>query len=170
MRGLERTLPPAFSLLQSEFNDFLYAPIGEESNDLVLTVLSAFARLGIDPWQESARLAHWSKVMATQRMTSIVAGLPNGRWAQSDAGAIAARLIELLPAQRTAPSPSNTRADAQHPRVRPISKLAFVLMLGGSILVAVINHMNQAAVVSQDSTFSTTDSSPSAPLGGSRRH
>lgn len=170
MRGLERTLPPAFSLLQSEFNDFLYAPIGEESNDSVLTVLSAFARLGIDPWQESGRLAQLSKVMATQRMMSIVAGLPNGRWAQSDAGAIAARLIEFLPAQRIAPSPSVTTADAEHPWVRTISRLAFVLVLGGSILVAVINHMNQAAVVSPDSTFSTTDSSPSAPSGAARRH
>ena len=170
MRGLERTLPPAFSLLQSEFNNFLYAPIGEESNDSVLTVLSAFARLGIDPWQESARLAQLSKVMATQRMTSIVAGLPNGRWAQSDAGAIAARLIELLPAKRVAPSPSGTTADAQHPWGRPIATFAFVIMLGGTILLAVINHMNQAPLVGPDSTFSTTDSFPSAPLGGSRRH
>jgi len=166
VRGFETTLPPAFSLLQSEFNDFLYAPIGEESNDSVLTVLSALARLGIDPWQESARLAQLSKDMATQRMTSIVAGLPNGRWAQSDAGAIAARLIELLPAKRAGLSPSRTTADAQHPPVRPIATLAFVMILGGSILVAVINHMNQAAVVGPDSPFSTTDSSPSAPLAG----
>ena len=169
MRGLERTLPPAFYLLQSEFNDFLYASIGEESNDSVLTVLSAFTRIGIDPWQESARLAQLSKVMATQRMTSIVAGLPNGRWAQSDAGVIAARLIEFLPAHHIAPSLSGTTADAQHSRVRPIATFAFILVLGISILSAVINHMNQAAVVSPDSTLSTTDSSPSAPLAGSRR-
>src|SRR5271170_4680407 len=98
MRGLAPPLPPAFSLLQSEFNDFLYAPIGEESNDSVLTVLSALARLGIDPWQESARLARLSKETATQRLASIIAGLPDGRWAPADAGAIAARLIEFLPA------------------------------------------------------------------------
>jgi len=95
-------LPPAFSRLNSEFNDFLFAPIGEEGNDTLLTVLSALARLGIDPWQESARLAQLSTELATQRLTSIIAGLPNGRWAPTDAGAIAARLVNLLPAKRPA--------------------------------------------------------------------
>jgi hypothetical protein len=34
---------------------------------------------------------------ATQRLTATVSGLPNGQWMPSDAGAIAMRLIELLP-------------------------------------------------------------------------
>lgn len=168
MRGREATLPHQFSLLQSEFNDFLYAPIGEESNDLVLTVLSALARLGIDPWQESARLAQLSTDMATQRLTSIVARLPNGRWAQSDAGAIAARLIELLPTKRAAQSPSRATADAQHPRAPPVASLVLLMVLGGSILFAVMGHLNPAAVVNPDSPFSTTDSAPPVPLAGSK--
>jgi hypothetical protein len=50
-----------YSLLDSEFNDFLFAPIGEEGNEMLLSVLSALARLGVDPWQEAARLSQLPK-------------------------------------------------------------------------------------------------------------
>jgi hypothetical protein len=40
------------SVLGTEFDDFLFAPIGEDRNDMPLSVLSALARLDIDPWQE----------------------------------------------------------------------------------------------------------------------
>ena len=41
----------------SEFDDFLHARIVEDGNGLPLTVLSALARLNMDPWDEAARLA-----------------------------------------------------------------------------------------------------------------
>jgi hypothetical protein len=41
----------------SEFDDFLYAPIVEGGNGMVLSVLSALARVNVDPWDEAARLA-----------------------------------------------------------------------------------------------------------------
>ena len=40
-------------LIGSEFDDFLGALIGEDQNGTELTVLSAFARLNVDPWRES---------------------------------------------------------------------------------------------------------------------
>jgi hypothetical protein len=43
-------LRPEYSLVHSEFNDFLFAFVGEEKSGLQLTVLSALARLGLDPW------------------------------------------------------------------------------------------------------------------------
>jgi hypothetical protein len=168
VRGLEAKLPPAFSLLQSEFNEFLYAPIGEESNDSVLTVLSALARLGLDPWQESARLAQLSTAMATETLTAIVARLPNGRWAQSDVGAIAGRLIQLLPAKRAAPLRARATAGAQRPGAPSIARACFVAVLGGAMLFVVLSHLNPAAVVNQDSPFSTTDSSPPVRSAGSK--
>jgi len=45
------------SVLGTEFDDFLFAPIGEDRNDMPLSVLSALARLDIDPWQEADKLA-----------------------------------------------------------------------------------------------------------------
>jgi hypothetical protein len=39
-----------------EFERFLYASVGEDRNGYVVTVLSALARLGLDPWAETADL------------------------------------------------------------------------------------------------------------------
>ena len=41
----------------SEFNDFLFAPIGEDKNGMLVSVLSGLARSDVDPWQEAAKLA-----------------------------------------------------------------------------------------------------------------
>jgi hypothetical protein len=89
----------SFSPLASEFDDFLFAPIGEGRNDVPLSVLSALARLDIDPWQEAAELARVSRETATQRLASLIAALPDGPSAHLDPGRIAARLIALLPKQ-----------------------------------------------------------------------
>ena len=94
----EMTLPAAFSSLpHSEFNEFLFAPIGEEGNGMLLSVISALARLGVDPWEEAARLSDLSKGAAAQALAPMIARLPGGRWKLSDAQGIAARLVELLP-------------------------------------------------------------------------
>lgn len=85
------------SFFRPEFDDFLYASIGEERNEMPLSVLSALARLGVDPWQEAAELSGLPKDPATQRLASLIALLPGGRWTQTDLWAIAGRLIELLP-------------------------------------------------------------------------
>ncbi len=101
---------PGYSLLNSEFNDFLFAPIGEERNEMPLSVLSALTRLGIDPWQEAARLTRLPKEPATQSLASMIEALPGGRWAISDSGAIAARLVQLLPSRNHAETSSNAKA------------------------------------------------------------
>jgi hypothetical protein len=169
VRGVEATLPPAFSLLKSEFNDFLFAAIGEEDNHAALTVLSALARLGVDPWQESALLAELPKDAATQRLTSVIAGLPNGSWAPSESGAIAARLVALLPAKRAfalstrGPVPGNSTLAG--PVSSSIVMLAFFAALGGLICFGIATHLRPAIGV--DSPASTTTSSPSVPLAGS---
>ena len=169
MRGLEAALPPAFSLLKSEYNDFLFAPIGEESNHADLTVLSALARLGIDPWQESALLAQLSKDGATQRLTSIIAGLPKGSWAPSDASTIAARLIALLPTKRAFALPASGPARERSPLARPASSsivmFVFMAALGGLMFFSFTGRVRP--MVGLDSPASTATSSPSVPLAGS---
>jgi hypothetical protein len=93
----EAHLPSRFSLLNSEFNDFLHAPIAEEDGAGILTVLSAFSREGIDPWQQAAALGRLPKKMASRKLTSLIETLPDEyRW-KSESRAIADRLVELLP-------------------------------------------------------------------------
>ena len=50
------TLPARFSLLQSQLNGFLFASIGDETNGMPLSVISALTRLGVDPWDEAPGL------------------------------------------------------------------------------------------------------------------
>jgi hypothetical protein len=91
-------MTPAASVffVGSEFNDFLYAPIGVERNEMPLSVLSALARLNLDPWGEAAELSKLPKHTATQRLASLIARLPAGRWVHADCGVIAGRLIQLF--------------------------------------------------------------------------
>ena len=90
---------PATSVtfFRPEFNDFLYAAIGADRNDMPVSVLSALARLDVDPWEEAAELAELPKDAATRRLALLIARLPAGRWAKTDLRAIADRLVGLLP-------------------------------------------------------------------------
>lgn len=80
-----------------EFDDFLFAPIGEDRNGMLLSVLSALARLNVDPWREAAKLARMPVETATRDLASLIARIPEGPSVRPDPGTIAARLIALLP-------------------------------------------------------------------------
>jgi hypothetical protein len=96
------------SPLGSEFEAFLFAPIGEDKNGVLVSVLSALARSDVDPWEEAAQLAQLPEEIATRKLTSLIAALPAGRSARPDPGAIALRLIALLPC-RAGPSDSSRK-------------------------------------------------------------
>jgi hypothetical protein len=88
----------AFSpLLGCEFDNFLFASIGNDQNGTPLSVLSALARFDVDPWQETAALAGMPKERATERLAVLIgaasADLATGLYAET----IAARLVALLP-------------------------------------------------------------------------
>jgi hypothetical protein len=74
------TVTPASSIsfFRPEFDDFLYAPIAADGVEIPLSVLSALARLDVDPWMEAAELSELPKVAAAQRLASLVARLPGG--------------------------------------------------------------------------------------------
>ena len=97
MIGDHMTSAVSTFFVSTEFNDFLYAPIGAEENKMTLSVLSALSRLNVDPWVEAAQLSVLPKDTAARRLATLIARLPGGRWAQADCTAIANRLIELLP-------------------------------------------------------------------------
>jgi hypothetical protein len=91
-------LPERFSLLHSDFNGFLFAPIGDEEGGAPLSVLSALTRLDIDPWAEGARLAKLPKDAAVLALGALIARFPaDRRRSVSDIDEIAARLVALLP-------------------------------------------------------------------------
>ncbi len=93
----DAALPSPFSLLKSEFNDFLFAPIGAEDDEGALTVLSAFSRQDIDPWQKAAQLRRLPRDVAAQNLAAIIAALPGEPRSLGQSQAIADQLIALLP-------------------------------------------------------------------------
>jgi hypothetical protein len=94
------------SSLGSEFDNFLLAPIGDDNNGMQLSVLSALARLDVDPWEEAAALARLPGDSATRKLAALIAALPAGPTARPDAATIAARLIPLLPVRVGSDAPS----------------------------------------------------------------
>ena len=62
----------------SEFNDFLFAPIGEDRNGMLVSVLSGLARSDVDPWQEAAKLAQLPGEAATKELAALIGALPDG--------------------------------------------------------------------------------------------
>lgn len=98
------------SFFKPEFDDFLYAPIAADRNEMPLSVLSALARLDIDPWEEAAELSELPKITAAERLAALIAQLPGGRWTQADSRAIADRLVELLPRRSSSKMPLAEKA------------------------------------------------------------
>jgi len=86
-----------FSTLSASYDDFLFAPVWEDANGMRVTVLSALARMNVDPWEEATRLAAMPKATAEKTLLSIL-DLVSGRiWTPPEAAAISARLVRLLP-------------------------------------------------------------------------
>jgi hypothetical protein len=89
------------------FDPFLYAAVGEERNGMFLSVVSALARLDLDPWREAASLSKLPTAAATERLSSLLSSLPSSQLTIPAPAAIA-RLVGLLPssAKEAAWSPS----------------------------------------------------------------
>jgi hypothetical protein len=91
------TQSAAVSRLSSEFDDFLFAPIDEDANGMVLRVVSVLARANLDPWQEAATLTELPEKYAAARLAALIAALPSLPSPAADSGMLAAHLIALLP-------------------------------------------------------------------------
>ncbi len=88
---------PRFSNLNPSYDDFLFAPICDEANGMRLSVLSALARMNVDPWDEATRLAAMPKAIAERTLVSILNLVSGKSWNPPEAEATAARLVRLLP-------------------------------------------------------------------------
>jgi hypothetical protein len=163
MPGRQATLPPQFSLQNSDFGEFLYAPIGEEANGMVVTALSALARIGVDPWQEAARLAQLPMDVASQSLASMISALPNGRWAKSDAGAIATRLAALLPAAKARQASSRETAPGHRPLSYRVAVFAFIMALNTAVFLVLRSHEPSPVIDNGYGTISTQNAPPAAP-------
>jgi hypothetical protein len=81
----------------SEFDNFLFAALGEDQNGLPLSVVSLLARQNLDPWQEAETLASLSADAAAKRLALSLDTLPDQNLRQGNSEATVQRLLALLP-------------------------------------------------------------------------
>ena len=130
-------LRPEFSLGHSEFNEFLYAVVGEEKSGIRLTVLSVLARIGLDPWREAARLSDLPREAATRALAAIVKALPEGDWKASDSWAIADRLVNSLPGRESPARGSSQEKYIDDKRSKfQVPKWLFWVAMGAAVYFA----------------------------------
>jgi len=132
------TLAARFSLLHSDLNDFLFASVGDEQNGVPLSVISALTRLGVEPWEEAARLAALPKALAAEELVPIIARFPVTRPLRSDDLAVGRRLVELLPKHPQAGSPTREPSVEKDKRYFRAVILLACIAFGAAMLTAIL--------------------------------
>ena len=95
------SIPP----LGFEFDNFLFALVGEDRNGMPLSVVSVLARMELDPWAEAAGLADLPPETAARKLAGWLDALPDPTLRPASPDTRAARLIALLPRRKTLKSP-----------------------------------------------------------------
>ena len=135
-----------FALDRTGFNGFLFAAIGTEDDGSRLTVLSALARLGEDPWATAARWARMPKAASGMALAATIEQMPvtpEDRLAATDT---AARLVQLLslPDEPASHGIGSTQPRSLRTLMTAVTMLAVLAMLAASA-VMVAKQSTQAA-------------------------
>ena len=136
------TLRHAYAPELPEMDPFLFASVGEEIEGIPLSVLSALARLGLDPRNEAARLSRLTSKAATSQLARMFAQLPDRPWTSPEIRRIASRLVELLPAApKIRENGQVTDATIQKPRpIAPRHLIYLALALSGALVFGLVAH------------------------------
>jgi hypothetical protein len=152
------------SALGSQFNAFLFASIDEDSSEAPLSVVSALARLDLDPWEEAADLTALPRDTAAQRLVSLLTKLPGGQLSRSDHQTIAARLIALLP-HAASPDLASAQPSAQgggSTHVDP-AKVVIFYLAGWAIAMVISGFTGHPTTTPANTASATAASTPTAP-------
>jgi hypothetical protein len=132
-------LPRLYAPLRPDLHNFLFAAVGEERNGIPLSMISALAQLGLDPWEEAGRLSSLAKQEAVERLTALILRLPGLRRPSSEARQIAVGLIDVLPTHNGAAKPEKDLRRRKVPTIAPgkgfwviclaLAAAAFLVML-----------------------------------------
>ncbi len=97
------------------FDPFLCGAVGEDLRGANVTVLSMFARLGVDPWVEATDLAAMSEGPARKRLESLIARFKDVPSPVADHSRTASMLIARLPGRKSSGTTPAENADASTP-------------------------------------------------------
>lgn len=136
------SLRRAYAPLRPEFDDFLFAAVGNEINGVPLSVISMLTQLGFDPWQEGTHLTSLARREATERLTQIIARLPQMPWPEGERAEIADNLIKLLPRRAEKAAPAHRQSGRSKlggwTIVTRTPKLWLIAMILGAAIVVTI--------------------------------
>ncbi len=129
--------------LPADLGAFLFADAGAGPGGTPLTVLSALARQGVDPWDEAGRLAKLMDQDAAAQLARSLAAVPGAPL--PDPAGCARRLVALLPG-RAAPSRSSLARPADT-GLRAVQRRAAVLAVAGvltGLALLLVGHLAAA--------------------------
>ena len=138
------TKPSLSTPINGALDPFLLESFGVEENGMRLSVLSALARLGLDPWAEAGRLAALPKQAAIAALTRHL-GLTGD-------STIATRLADLLP-DRSAPL-LDRPMDRLHGVIRRNVWLWIAVWLGVCVVFLVANAPRRPGTTTEPATSS----------------
>jgi hypothetical protein len=146
------------SSLSSRYDQFLFAPICEEANGMQLSVLSALARMDVDPWEEAARLAAMPKAIVVRTLVSKLDSVAGRSWNPSETEVIAARLVQFLPHQ----GEGETTASPMEAARVGTQRAYWLVWLGFALAISLLSPRDQATTT--DTGDSTSKSSATSQL------
>jgi hypothetical protein len=131
------THPAPTPRMGAEFDEFLFATIGDDRYGQPLSVLSALARSDVDPWREAARLSRISREAAATRLTALIAALPDESIAELPVDPIARNLVARLPSGgKFAPRPHESPAAECENARAALASGALVLLTALALLIS----------------------------------
>jgi hypothetical protein len=140
----------------SAYDAFLFAPIVDESGAMRLSVLSALARMDVDPWEEAARLATLSTSDAERSLVSTLNLFPGHPQSSPETETLAARLVALLPKTRpVATAEAATIAGGRERRTH-----YWLVWLCFWIMMMLLSPHQQATTTNAGDAASTSNAAP----------
>ena len=97
------SLRRCFRPLRPDLDKFLFATVGDEINDVPLSVLSALTRVGVDPWKEAGRLSSMALPEAVEQLARLITEVPGRFRSLPEAREMAGSLVNLLPRHNASP-------------------------------------------------------------------
>ena len=138
------TLRGPFRPLRPDLDRFLFATVGDEIDEVPLSVISALTRLDLDPWEEAGRLSSLSNREAIEQLARLIAELPGLFRPLDEARGIADHLIQLLPrydTDRRSTPQVQIRLCYLRPALSRTSQLwVACLVLAAAVLVSAFLH------------------------------
>jgi hypothetical protein len=138
------SLRRSFRPLRPDLDKFLFATVGDEINDVPLSVLSALTRVGVDPWKEAGWLSSLAQPEAVEQLARLITEVPGRFRSLPEARVMAGGLVGLLPrhdASRVSTAQIQIRPRFPKPRLPGTSSSWVVcFVFAAAVLLSALAH------------------------------